>query len=145
MTEVNFSDQIIPPDNILAYSVIVARCHNEWIFVRHCNRNTWEIPGGHIEPDEKPWEAALRELIEETGAIDPEPEAVSTYSVTKEGITGYGWLYFAEVSCLGQVQDTSEICEVKIMKRLPENLTYPDIQPILFEKVVAWLKSRGRF
>ncbi|MGH3820933.1 MAG: NUDIX domain-containing protein, partial [Pseudonocardiaceae bacterium] len=27
----------------------------------------WMLPGGHVEPDENPAEAALREVTEETG------------------------------------------------------------------------------
>ncbi|HJM55199.1 MAG TPA: NUDIX domain-containing protein [Poseidonia sp.] len=36
------------------------------LFVKHPTRG-WEIPGGHLESGEKPEEALLRELEEETG------------------------------------------------------------------------------
>lgn len=36
------------------------------VFVEHPVRG-WEIPGGHLEAYEKPEEALLRELMEETG------------------------------------------------------------------------------
>ena len=36
------------------------------LFVEHPERG-WEIPGGHVEPDEEPEEALHRELLEETG------------------------------------------------------------------------------
>lgn len=144
MTKVTFTEPGIEVDSVLTYSVIAARYKDEWLFVRHCKRTTWEIPGGHIEPDEIPEDTARRELAEETGAIDPEPEAVSDYSVTKGGLTGYGRLFFAEISGLDQLSGDSEICEVQLLDRMPDNLTYPDIQPILFEKVISWLRSRGR-
>jgi 8-oxo-dGTP diphosphatase len=110
------------------------------MFVRHHKRTTWEIAGGHIEENETPDEAAGRELMEETGAVDFKMECVSTYSVLKNGSKGYGRIYFAEVLKLGPIPDVSEIREVKMMDVLPENLTYPDIQPELFEKVLVHLK-----
>lgn len=38
------------------------------LFVEHPQRG-WEIPGGHLEENEKPEDALLRELLEETGTV----------------------------------------------------------------------------
>ena len=142
MTEVKFFDPSFSPEIDLTYSVIAAKYGDNWIYVRHHKRTTWEIPGGHIEKDETADEAARRELMEETGALDFTIECVSTYSVLKKGETGYGRLYLAEISTLGPVPDTSEIAEVKIMDSLPENLTHPDIQPHLYQRVLKHLADR---
>ncbi|TAL66535.1 MAG: NUDIX domain-containing protein, partial [Bacteroidetes bacterium] len=69
MTEVKFYDPLFEPEKELTYSVISARFKNQWIFVRHQNRSTLEIAGGHIEKGETSFEAAERELMEETGAV----------------------------------------------------------------------------
>ena len=143
MTEVKFYDPSYTPDACLTYSVITARYESKWIFVRHQNRDTWEIPGGHIEEGEDSDEAARRELAEETGALEFEIECVATYSVRQNENMGYGRLYFAEVSKLGPVPDISEIAEVRFLERLPENLTHPEIQPHLFKKVAGFLKMRA--
>lgn len=37
------------------------------VLLRHRRLGLWLQPGGHIEPGETPWEAALREATEETG------------------------------------------------------------------------------
>lgn len=37
------------------------------LLVRHSNRGVWVAPGGMIEPDEAPLDAAHREMKEETG------------------------------------------------------------------------------
>jgi 8-oxo-dGTP diphosphatase len=144
MTRVSFSDVERDCRICLTYSIIVARYGNKWLIVRHCRRKTWEIPGGHIEPGEEPGEAARRELIEETGAVKYFIRPVSVYSVTRDGKTGYGMLYFAEIHALGPLFAGSEICRVRAVEKLPSNLTYPDIQPVLFQKVLEWLESEGR-
>jgi len=142
MTSVKFYDPLLIADEKLTYSVISARFEGKWIFVRHNNRSTLEIAGGHIEPGESPDTAAGRELAEETGAKEFSIECVSGYSVEKEGRTGYGRLYFAEVASLGEIPDKSEIAEISLLDTLPENLTYPDIQPFLFNRVLEYLKDK---
>ena len=52
----------------LKFSVIFAIDQDGFVYVRHQDRSTWEMPGGHIEAGETALEAANRELIEETGA-----------------------------------------------------------------------------
>lgn len=140
MTQVFFYDPLFIPDAKLTYSVISAMFEGKWIFVRHQDRSTWEISGGHIEDGETSLEAARRELFEETGALKFNIDCVATYSVTIDGSTGWGRLYFATVSELGPIPDISEIAEISFSDRLPELLTYPEIQPYLFNRTVEFLK-----
>jgi 8-oxo-dGTP diphosphatase len=142
MTEVEFFDPLFVPDSKLTYSVISARFKGRWIFVRHQKRSTWEIAGGHIEEGETSFEAAGRELMEETGALKFELICVATYSVTIDGDTGWGRLYFAEVTEIGPIPDISEIAEIVLSDHLPENLTHPNIQPHLFNKTITYLKIK---
>ncbi len=141
MSEVKFYDPGFVPAGHLTYSVITARFEGRWIFVRHTDRKTWEIPGGHIEEGESSEEAASRELMEETGAIEFTLGCVATYSVENNKGTGFGRLYFAEVVSLGRIPDSSEIAEAKLSDRLPESLTYPEIQPRLFSRIIEFLNS----
>lgn len=138
MTEVSFYDPLFVPDRELIYSVVSAKFGNRWIFVRHNKRSTWEIPGGHIEKGETSFEAAGRELMEETGAIRFELNCVATYSVNSDGEVRYGRLYLAEIFELGPISDISEIAEEMLSDRLPENLTYPAIQPHLFKRILEY-------
>jgi 8-oxo-dGTP pyrophosphatase MutT (NUDIX family) len=36
---------------------------------RHKRLGIWLQPGGHIDPGETPWQAAIREVLEETGLV----------------------------------------------------------------------------
>ena len=143
MTEVKFYDPSFVPERELTYSVISAKYGKRWIFVKHQDRSTWEIAGGHIEIGETSHDAARRELMEETGALRFNLHCVATYSVIKDGMTGYGRLYFADIFELGEIPDPSEIAEIILLDQLPANLTYPDIQPFFFRKTMEHLEDRN--
>jgi len=136
---VNFYDISEVEDTLLKFAVISARYNGEWIFCRHKERSTWEIPGGHREPDENILETAKRELHEETGATEFDLEEVCVYGVDRDGEISYGLLCFAEVRKLGELPPEMEIGQIAFHNDLPKELTYPDIQPYLFEYIQGWL------
>lgn len=39
------------------------------LLIHHIATGLWMFPGGHVDPDETPGEAAVREVFEETGVI----------------------------------------------------------------------------
>ena len=131
---VSFPEVGVITDRDLTHVVIVAENKGKWIFCKHKDRDTWEIPGGHIEPGEKPMEAAARELHEETGAEAFELKKICAYSVEHEERTSYGLLFHAQVEKLKKMLN-SEIAEILLYNDLPGELTYPEIQPDLFHKV----------
>ena len=117
------------------YAVIIAQYGRRLLWCRHRDRQTWEIPGGHIEPGESALEAAARELQEETGATDFTLQPVCWYSAWhSDGMPhSCGLLCVADVHSLGDLHN--EITEVRPFDGVPDALTYPDIQPRLFEEV----------
>jgi len=124
-------------ENMLKYAVVCARYQGKWIFCRHKSRETWELPGGHIEAGETPWEAAHRELYEETGAVDSEITAVGIYK-----LFDYGLLCFAEVNKLSSIPEGSEIAEIRIRKTLPQKLTYAGVHDLLYKWVQDCLSDQ---
>jgi len=122
----------------LEYVVIVATCGDQLVMVRHRHRDTWETPGGHIEPGEPVEDAAKRELIEETGAVNFSLVPVCEYSLTYSGRESYARLYRCSVEELGP-GPSLEIAEVRLFDRMPSELTYPDIHPRLMARAMAAL------
>ena len=125
-------------DNQLRFAVIAARYKDQWLFCRHRERSTWEIPGGHREPGEGIVDAAWRELREETGALDARLQQISVYGVMRGEDVTYGALFFADVTGLGPLRDDVEIGEVRLFDCLPDDLTYPEIQGALYSRVQGW-------
>ena len=119
-------------DNLLEFAVIIARYQNKWIFCRHKERTTYEIPGGHREAGESIIDAAKRELIEETGAVEFVLDWLCDYSVQSNNKINYGRVFIADVIQIGVLPDL-EIAEIRITEELPQNWTYPDIQKKFIE------------
>lgn len=139
MTEVSFCKAGQVDDSLLKFAVIASRYENRWVFCRHRERDTWEIPGGHRESGETIEETAARELREETGAAGAEITPVGIYAVTRDGAPSYGMLFFAKITALDDLSADSEIGEIRLFETIPTELTYPDIQPRLHDRVQGWL------
>lgn len=135
--QVSFYDSV--DDSLLKFAVIISKYDGKWVFCKHKERDTYEIPGGHREDDEAILETAKRELREETGAREFSIEPVCVYSVTgktRVNVTGeetYGMLYFAEINSF-ESELHSEMERIMLCDELPEKLTYPLIQPALIRE-----------
>lgn len=128
-------------DELLKFAVIVSRYNGKWVFCKHKQRETFEIPGGHREIGETILMTAKRELYEETGALEYSIEPVCVYSVIGQnrvndsGEEMFGMLYFANIRSF-DCELHSEIEKIVLIEELPEKWTYPDIQPYLIEEVL---------
>ena len=129
-------------DEKLEFAVISAKYQGKWIFCRHRSRTTWEIPGGHREKGESIEACARRELFEETGARIFTLNRLCVYSAESEHGIGYGMLYFADVTELGELPPEFEIAEIQLFDSQPSNLTYPAIQGHLYYYVQSWLDQK---
>lgn len=125
-------------DAWLTYAVIVSRWQGQWVFCRQKTRDTYELPAGRREPGEAIDQTASRELQEETGARRFSIEPICAIHVAEDGTqpgpaSPCGKLYFAEILELGNLAEAVEIAEIILCRSLPEPLSYPAVQPILFD------------
>jgi len=123
----------IVEEELIKYVIIAARYGDNWVFCRHRDRTTLEMPAGHREAGESPLEAAGRELYEETGATDYDIEQIGAFSLEGDGKV-LSMFYLANIRELSQLPDY-EIAEIELVEDIPESLTYPQVQSQLFEMV----------
>ena len=149
MVDVRFYDDV--DDRLLKYAVIIARTDNKWVFCKHRERDTFEVPGGHREEDESIFDTAHRELREETGAAQYTLEPICVYSVTApdifDGRETFGMLYYADIRSF-EKELHSEIERIVITEQLVDRWTYPLIQPKLIEEAERrgwrWVKRMDK-
>jgi 8-oxo-dGTP pyrophosphatase MutT (NUDIX family) len=64
-----FSRAQFTPGHITCTGLVLAVDGERMLMVHHRRLNRWLLPGGHVEPgDAEIWDAAHREVVEETGA-----------------------------------------------------------------------------
>ncbi len=121
-------------DSLLKFAVIISKHNGKWVFCKHKQRETLEIPGGHREIGEKIGETAKRELYEETGAVDFTIKPICVYSVTSDSRETFGMLYFADINAFDS-ELHNEIERIYLLDDLPSEWTYPLIQPKLIDEI----------
>jgi len=138
---IHFLDQELEDQQAYTFAIMVARYRDSWIWVRHRDRSTWELPAGHLQAGESADQAARRELFEETGALVFDIHPIVSYQGILTGKTVYGKIYLAHIQQLGPLPDY-EITEIRQFGSMPENLTYPATQQLFFNYV---LNRAGQF
>jgi len=70
-----FSRAQFTPGHITCTGLVLAPDGEQLLLIHHRRLDRWLLPGGHVEPeDAEIWDAARREVVEETGAeLLPDP------------------------------------------------------------------------
>lgn len=121
----------------VGYSAIMANENGKWLFVRHKDFETWEIPVGKREVRESPLECAKRELYEASGATLFHINEVCAYNL--EDSEKWGILYVATIVKRNAYLYRGML-EVVGMEDIPENIAY-EVYRELYQKAVLFHQS----
>ncbi len=109
----------------IEFVVIFTKYKDKWVYCWHKKRESYEHPGGHVEANETPMQAAKRELYEETGITDCEIIPMWDYEFIWEDNKGQnnGRVYLAIAHSLGSLPE-SEMDRIELFDEVPDNYTY---------------------
>jgi len=123
------------------YVSMFANYNNKWIICHLVKSDKWDCPGGKIESNEKPIQAAMRELYEETGTVESDYIPLFIYCIKTENGFSYGIQYYCEVVEMEEVPDF-EIDKIEFHKNIPfTKLKTPVVHEKLFTYVQQIMKS----
>ena len=102
-------------------------------------RGLWCLPGGFVNDDEDPWDAAARECAEEICAAVELTRLIGVYHIPKRGAASMvGIAYQAKLAAGSRPSPGAEMLEVRVfaLDSLPP-LAFPSHQKVLDEYRVA--------
>lgn len=100
---------------------VVCQYQQQWLLTNHSTRG-WEFPGGKVEEGETPKEAAVREVLEETGGIVEDLTYIGQYKVASKEKTIIKNIYFSRVKDLVQRQSYLETKGPILLESFPDNI-----------------------
>lgn len=106
---------------------IICKYRNFWLLTNHRDRGL-EFPGGKVEKNETPLEAAKREVFEETGGIIEDIQYLGQYKVLGKDKTIIKNIYVAKIK------------EIK-----PKKSYYETKGPVLLEELPKDIQQDSRF
>ncbi|MGM8216526.1 RNA deprotection pyrophosphohydrolase [Bacillaceae bacterium W0354] len=104
---------------------VITKYSGQWLLTKHKDRGI-EFPGGKVEDGETAEEAAIREVLEETGGIVENLYFIGQYYVDGKGGDIVKNVYFAEVDDLTEQQHYFETEGPVILDELPSNIKHND-------------------
>lgn len=101
--------------------LVICRYREKWLLTKHKERGL-EFPGGKVEPGESANDAAVREVLEETGGVVTNLHYIGQYFVDGKKDYVIKNLYFAEVKELKEQPTYYETDGPVLLLEIPENV-----------------------
>lgn len=102
---------------------VICKYKGQWLLTHHKSRGL-EFPGGKVEKGETAKEAAIRELLEETGGIPANIHYIAQYFVAGKSGEIIKNVYFAEIDRLEEQPTYYETHGPKLLDELPMKVKY---------------------
>lgn len=100
---------------------VICRYQNQWLLTEHKERGV-EFPGGKVEAGESAEEAAIREVMEETGGVVEKITYIAQYYVAGKNDHVIKNVYFAKVNELKVQDGYFETNGPVLLNSIPENV-----------------------
>ncbi|PAV27738.1 nucleoside triphosphatase YtkD [Virgibacillus profundi] len=119
--EVKLSFEDHPFSNAPKHVWVICRYGNRWLLTKHKERGL-EFPGGKVEIGETAKQAAIREVMEETGGSVEKIHYVGQYFVSGKTDTVIKNVYVAEIDELIQQETYYETKGPVLLESIPKNI-----------------------
>lgn len=100
---------------------VICRLNNEWLLTKHLHRGL-EFPGGKVEIGEFPMDAAVREVMEETGGVVSRIEYLGQYRVAGREKNIVKNIYFANINNLDEKEHYFETAGPVLLDEIPDSI-----------------------
>jgi 8-oxo-dGTP diphosphatase len=103
---------------------------NEILLIKRRNipfKNSWALPGGYLEYNEKTEDAVIREIFEETGLVTEIINLIGVYSDPKRDPRGHTVSIIYELRIIkGKLESGDDASDVNFfnLNNLPDNLSF---------------------
>ena len=132
----SFSDH--PFSQSPKHVLVLTRYQNAWLLTKHKTRGL-EFPGGKVEQGELAEDAAIREVLEETGGVVKTLHYVGQYYVNGKNDQIIKNVYYADVNQLIEREDYLETFGPTWVKDLPKQIkTDPAYSFIMKDDIIQF-------
>lgn len=100
---------------------VIARYNGKWLLTKHKSRGI-EFPGGKVENGETAEQAAIREVMEETGGVVHELHYIGQYFVSGKSGNIIKNVYFGEIDKLTEQENYYETEGPVLLDDFPEDM-----------------------
>lgn len=102
---------------------VICKFKNDWLLTNHKDRG-YEFPGGKVEKGETAEEAAIREVMEETGGTVEKMTYIGQYLVAGKAETIIKNVYFATIKELKQQHTYYETQGPVLLNSIPDDVKH---------------------